>query len=169
MGKFYFENEWNAILEEQRETLEYTAFNKEVALELGLMIIEIAKNKYHDSVAIRIIEDEGVIFSYKMEGTSGENDWWMDRKLAVSRVSKISSLETYVKSELKLLEPFWTTREANFATCGGCVPIFLKGGKSSAYHVLVSGLPHEKDHQLIIDAICKQLGKEVKSLFKLEL
>ncbi len=166
MEDFYFEEFWEDVLQKQRSILKYPSFNRDTAFELGLLIVEIAKTVYKKSVAIRIIEDETIIFSYKMDGTSSENDWWMDRKYATSRWSGLSSLETFVKARLKKIDTFWEGRIDNFAICGGCYPIELINGKKSPYTILVSGLPHHLDHQIMADAMATQLQKEIPSLVK---
>ncbi len=164
MEDFYFEEHWEKVLDEQKKILRYKSFTREKALELGLLIIEIAKTKYKDAVAIRILEDETVIFSYKMPGTSSENDWWMDRKYATFRKSGLSSFETFVKVHVKKINPFWEDRIDNFAICGGCTPIILEDGTKSPYTLLVSGLPHHLDHQIMMDAMARQIQVEIPSL-----
>ena len=52
----------------------------------------------------------------------------------------------------------------NFAACGGCFPVFRQDGKAPCCHVLVSGLRHQEDHQVIADAMAWQLGKTIPSV-----
>ena len=82
MGEFEWKPQWIEILAGQEQALRYSRFTREMALELGLKIVQLVKEKYHDNAAVRIVEDQTTIFAYKMPGTSLENDWWMDRKLA---------------------------------------------------------------------------------------
>lgn len=163
MGAFHWEKEWVDILREQEDILHYESFTREDALALGLKIAELAKEKYHGNAAIRILEDGMTVFAYKMPGSSPENDWWAGKKLAVSRQSGTSSLRAYVEAEAGLREAFWLARPDNYAACGGCFPIKMKSGPSWAC-VLVSGLEHYEDHQVIADAMAWQLGKEVPSI-----
>lgn len=162
--KIYWEPEWPAIIAQQEALLRYETFTRDMALELGLKIRQLAEEKYHNSAAIRIIEDGVTIFAYKMPGTDRENDWWMDRKLATSRLTGTSSLRAYVDAEAGLREPEWEDRAGNFAACGGCFPIMRKDGKAPIHHVLVSGMPHQDDHQIMVDAMSWQLGIEVPSI-----
>lgn len=161
MGAFYWEESWIDILAGQEQKLRYSEFTRETALELGLKIIQLAKETYHKSPAMRIVEDGTVIFAYKMAKTSSENDWWMDRKLAVSRMTGMSSLRSYVESEAGLLHPGWLERPENFAACGGCIPVFPADGSAPYIHVLASGMDHFEDHQIIADAMAWQLGVEI--------
>ncbi len=164
MGKFYWEETWPDIIAKQEETLRFSEFNRETVLELGMNIIKLAKETYNKSVAIRIVEDGTVTFAYKMTGTSSENDWWMDRKLATSRLTGKSSLRSYVDAESGRADAGWAGREDNFATCGGCFPVFMKDGRAPFAHVLVSNLEHQADHQIIADAMALLLGVEIPSV-----
>lgn len=162
MGNFYWEKHWAPILAEQEKLLRYSEFTREMALELGLAILKSAQETYHKSAAIRIIEDGTVIFAYKMAGTSSENDWWMDRKLAVSRMTGMSSLRSYVEAEQSEPRPEWIARPDNYATCGGCFPVFPAEGQTPWAYVLVSGMDHQEDHQIIADAMAEQLNVTIK-------
>ena len=164
MGAFEWKPAWPKIVKQQEETLRYGEFSRVMALELGLKIRELAAEQYHGAAAIRILEDGMVVFSFKMAGTSAENDWWMDRKLAVSRMTGVSSLRAYVESEAGLRQAEWAARPDNFAACGGCFPVFRQDGKAPCCHVLVSGLRHQEDHQVIADAMAWQLGKTIPSV-----
>lgn len=162
MGTFYWQEQWLDILSEQEHLLCYPEFTRKTALDLGLEILKLAQETYRKSAAIRIVEDGTTIFAYKMEGTSLENDWWMDKKLAVSRMTGMSSLRSYVEAESGRLSPEWLKRPDNFAACGGCFPIFSADGQAPWAHVLVSGMEHYEDHQIIADAMAIQRNQTIK-------
>ena len=163
MEEFYMEADWPQKIAQQEEILRYAAFTRQQALELGLTIVELAKNKYKKGAAIRIVEDNTVIFEYKMETTNPENDWWMGKNLAVSLQTGTRSLRAYVEGKTGLRKPFWEARPENYAACGGCFPVIMVSGEIFA-RVLVSGMDHAEDHQIIADAMAIQLHKEIPSL-----
>ena len=165
MEEFYMESDWPEKIARQEEILRYPTFTRKQALELGLCIAELAEKKYQKGAAIRIVEDNTVIFEYKMETTNPENDWWMGKKLAVSLQTGTSSLRAYVEGKAGLREAFWLKRPENYAACGGCFPVIMESGEIFA-RVLVSGMAHEEDHQIIADAMSIQLGKEAPSIIK---
>ena len=68
MEEFYMEADWPEKIARQEEILRYTTFTRKQALELGLKIAELAEKKYKKGAAIRIIEDNAVIFEYKVDG-----------------------------------------------------------------------------------------------------
>lgn len=164
MGTFYWEEQWVDILAEQECQLRYPEFTRKTALDLGIKILQMAQESYGKSAAIRIVEDGTTIFAYKMEGTSSENDWWMDKKLSVSRMTGMSSLRSYVEAQSGHLCPEWEERPNNFATCGGCFPVFLTSGQKPWAYVLVSGMEHYEDHQIIADAMASQLNKTIRRI-----
>lgn len=166
MKNFHSEDAWNEILKTQENRLQYETFTRKQALELGLLIAEIAEKKYNGSVAVRIVEDETDIFAYKMEGATLEADWWMTNKLAASRLTGMSSLRALTASRAGELNPDWKVREENFFVCGGCIPIFMKQGEKTFAYVMVSGMEHWADHQVIADAMAKQLGVEIPEIKK---
>ena len=163
MGEFYYEPQWLEILKEQEEKLRFDVFTREDALDIGLRIIRLAKEKYHGNAAICIMEDDTVVFACKMPGTNMENDWWMRRKLNVSKATGISSLRAYVEIESGLREASWQGREGAFAACGGCMPVLMRQGGVFAY-IMVSNLEHHVDHQLIADAIAEHLNVTIGSI-----
>lgn len=166
MKNFYTEESWNEILKEQEKVLIYETFTRQQALELGLLIAELAEKKYGGSVAIRIVEDETDIFAYKMEGATLEADWWMTNKLAASRFTGMSSLRALTASRAGEVAPEWKVREENFFVCGGCIPVFMKDGGRTFAYVMVSGMEHWDDHQVIAAAMAKQLGVEIPEIKK---
>ena len=156
--------EWLDIIKTHEETLRAESLSAKDCMKLGGIIARIAEEKFQKSVAIRIITNGQVTFSFLMEGTSNYNNWWMDKKLNTCRMSGVSSIRTLVEvaEGLRPMEPEFEIAN-NFALCGGCFPLKNAAGKIIAY-VLTSGLPHECDHQLIADSLSEFLGKEVPSI-----
>lgn len=163
MGDFSREDTWLPILRAQEERLRFDRFGAEEALAVGLNIVRLAKEQNRGSVAICIVQDDAVLFSYKMPGTTVENDWWMFRKINASKATGVSSLRAYLEIEAGLRTPTWAGREGSFVACGGCMPVFLRAGESGAY-IAVSGLAHNVDHQLIADAVAATLGASIESV-----
>lgn len=164
MGKFVWKPAWVEILSEQERSLRYDSFTKETAEELGNKIIELVKINNWGNVAVRIVIDNAIVYSYKMPGTNDENDWWMDQKLAVSRCAGCSSMRAYVEIEAGLWDAFSEERPSRFVLCGGCFPVLMKKAFPPKAFVMVSGLEHYQDHQVIADAMAWQLQKDIPSI-----
>jgi uncharacterized protein (UPF0303 family) len=163
MGKFIREPEWLSIIEDQEQRLRFDSFNREIALDIGLRILRLNEEKYHGNLSCAIMEDDLVIFSYMMPGTTIENSAWMFRKRNVSKATGLSSLRAYLEIEDGLREETWRGREEAFVACGGCFPVLMNKGDTYAY-ITVSGLEHHEDHQIIADAIAEHLNVSIGSI-----
>ena len=63
----------------QEENLIFKSFSNKDALEIGLLIIEAAK-EFDKPVAINIVKNGQSIFHYAMDNTSPDQDLWIKRK-----------------------------------------------------------------------------------------
>ena len=157
----FYKPEWLEILQAQEEILRVEQMPAEDCLKLGLIMNRLAKEVYHCPGAFRVITGGQTTFAYLMAGTSTNNEWWMSKKLNTCRMSGVSSLRTLVEvaEGLRPLEPEFEN-ENDFALCGGCFPLRNASGRLLGY-ALCSGLPHQRDHQLIADALAELLGREI--------
>lgn len=163
--KFHeYKSEWLEILRKQEEILRVEKMTADDALELGMIMIRRAKECVGKPAAVRVITGGQTTFSFLMEGTSTNNEWWMNKKLSASRLSGVSSILTLVEVAMGLrpMEPEYE-KENDFALCGGCFPIKNAAGKVIGY-AQSSGMPHECDHQLIADALAEYLNVEIGSI-----
>lgn len=141
----------------------FPAFSNEDALALGLKIVEKAKQR-GVAVAIDITVNGTELFHYAMKGTNMRQAMWIKRKQNMVQVSQVSSLHAgqFLQSEGKDLWKDWRLNEADYAILGGGFPITLAGtGIIGA--AACSGLPHEQDHQLLVDAISEMLGIDLNT------
>lgn len=159
-----YNKEWLPILAEHEDKLRTESMNSDQALQLGVTMVRIAKEKYEKPAAMRVILGGHTVFSFHMDGTSMNNDWWMDKKLNTCRSTGVSSIRSLVEvaEGMRALEPEFEN-EGDYALCGGCFPLRNAAGKLLGW-VLASGLPHECDHQLIADSLSEYLGVQVGSI-----
>jgi len=159
-----YQKEWLPILVAHEEKLRTEALSSDDALALGTIMVRLAKEKYRKPVAMRVILGGHTAFSFHMDGTSLNNDWWMDKKLNTCRMTGVSSIRSLVEvaEGLRALEKEFET-EGDYALCGGCFPLRNQAGKLLGY-VLASGMPHECDHQLIADSLSEFLNIPVDSI-----
>jgi len=159
-----YSESWLEILRDQEAKLRMESLSADEALKIGMIMYRLAKEKYLKPISIRIITGGQTTFSFLMEGTSTNNEWWMDKKLSASRLSGVSSILTLVEVAMGLrpMEPEYE-KENDFALCGGCFPIKNAAGKVIGY-AQSSGMPHECDHQLIADALAEYLNVEIGSI-----
>lgn len=146
-----------AILEMQEEILQFAHFTNGDAWEVGIAIVTEARRR-NLPVAVSIRLNNGyTVFQYGFDGTNLDNERWMTRKNNTVKVKEMSSLRAYtlLQAEGRTLED-WFLNPAEFAVCGGGFPIRVEEvGVIGA--ILVSGLEHAADHDLIVKCISKYL------------
>ncbi|MDO4521991.1 MAG: heme-degrading domain-containing protein [Eubacteriales bacterium] len=146
-----------SMLEMQEEILQFTHFTNEDAWELGQhLVAEIHRRKLPVAVTIRL-NNGYTLFRYAAEGTNLHNEHWMQRKFNTVKTLEHSSLHTCMmlrKNEESLAD--WFLDERDYAAVGGGFPIRVEEvGVIGA--IIVSGLPHMSDHDLIIKTLSRYL------------
>jgi uncharacterized protein (UPF0303 family) len=142
-----------AELEAQEAELQFEAFSNEDALELGLAIVERARDR-DLSVTVDISRAGQQLLHCACAGTSADNDQWIIRKSrAVLRFGHSSML---IGVRLKLsglgLEEKSCVSPLEYSAHGGSFPVILRG-TGIVGTITVSGLPQEDDHALVVECI----------------
>jgi len=102
-------------------------------------------------LAVAICLEDVKIFQTFLYGTSDVNEIWVQRK--INTVNAISHSTLYLRAVLDkgaYAELALNNHIGELAACGGGVPV-LKEGKIYAI-IIVSGLPHEEDHAVIMNS-----------------
>lgn len=149
------------ILKKQEEILQFDSFNNEDAWKLGCLMVEEVKKRGIDlSICIRKINGN-IIFQYVTEGTSLNNQKWMQRKFNTVAYMEASSMRSTVISNIsgEVIATHGLS-ETDYKLCGGGFPIRIKNS-GLVMVVTVSNLPHEEDHDFIICCLEKYLGVSV--------
>ncbi|WP_145950093.1 heme-degrading domain-containing protein [Paenibacillus sp. Y412MC10] len=143
-----YEEKFERVMQEE-ETLQYTTFSNENALELGQKLIDLAKEA-GQSIAIDITKHGVQIFHYLMTGTTQINNEWLERKRRIVSLSNHSSF--YVEIEGALSGIAYNEDTSIYGPYGGGFPIIVRGCGIIGI-VTVSGLTSEEDHDLIVKAL----------------
>lgn len=155
------EKYWLPIVIQQESALVFKQFHHEDALNIGLIIARRAHDYYCENVSVKIVFNAMTVFSYMMEYTSLEHEWWMLRKANTLFRTQVSSLRAFLEFEYGIREKAgWCENIGNYAICGGCFPLFVANEGLCGYFA-ISGLKHFYDHQLIVDALSEYLHVEV--------
>jgi len=163
MGQFYFKKEWLPILISHEKDLVFSSFKRKDAFDIGVDIVKLAKEKYKGNISVCIYEEDMLIFSHKMQGTNIENDKWMFRKMNVSKAMGMSSIRALVEIERGLCDASWSDNDNSFIACGGCYLVNVEDNEPYIL-ILVSGLEHYLDHQIIVDAVSGKLNITLPSI-----
>jgi uncharacterized protein (UPF0303 family) len=143
----------NKTEKEVIKKIELDSFSNQIALEMGMKIIDLAKSR-NQHIAVEICRLNHTVFIYVDDDLPVDKHNWLRRKANVAKQFEESSLS--VKNDLKegnmTLEKTFGLDEKDFLAKGGSIPIFIKNAGMIAT-ITVSGLHDEEDHKIIIDAL----------------
>lgn len=144
--------------EKQEQLLQFEHFSNVDALELGIKLIEQAK-KLGVTPVFDITINGYKVFRYGFEGTNQHNDMWLKRKANTVNTLHMSSIRAGALLEYreKKIDVDWLLSPYDYTCSGGGFPVRIKG-TGVIGSVCCSGLPQEKDHQLIVDTLCDYLS-----------
>lgn len=146
-------------MQAEQELYVFDSFDNTAAFELGKVLIERALDYAHiKPMAFRIVFDDLAVFQYHMQGTSLFNKGWMDRKQHTVTRTHAPSLRALIEKELFGIKEKWQTMDDYYAFVGGAFPINIKNEYRGM--VIVSGLPHLLDHEMLVKSLAQFLGKK---------
>jgi uncharacterized protein (UPF0303 family) len=153
-----------AIITVQERELQFSRFDQDAAWQLGLRLRELALSRKF-SVAIDVRRFGQPLFYTVLGRTSPDNAEWVRRKSNVvarfHRSSYAIGLELQQKSA-SLFDEYGLPL-SDYTPHGGSFPISVTnaGVIGSA---TVSGLPQRADHELVVEALCAELGRNYADL-----
>ena len=114
-------------------------------------------------MTIDIRRGEQQLFHAAMEGTSADNDAWIERKTAVVRRFGHSSLYVGIDCAVAGESPEERYRldPLRYSAHGGAFPISVRG-VGVVGTVTVSGLPQVEDHQLVVSVLRDFIGEDTR-------
>lgn len=147
-------------LENEHSSLRFETFNSDMAITIGLRLLERAKEE-NLSITIDICMGKQQLFHCALEGTNEENDRWVIRKNRVALKFQKSSyyISLLLKSNNTTIEEHYHLDSQDYAAYGGAYPIMDMEGKALGT-ITVSGLPDHEDHRVVTDAIKWFLNKK---------
>lgn len=147
------------IVRAQEALLRFDHFNSRDAWDLGKFMVEQALAENIDiSICIRKLNGY-ILFQYGSEGTSLNNQAWMERKFNTVMHTERSSLGMYISSKLTGEDVSVHGLDSkSYVFCGGGFPIYVQGVGTIAV-LTVSNLPHVEDHKFITNCLSKYLIK----------
>jgi len=141
------------------ERLQFTTFSHDDAWMLGARLRDLALSR-GQAITIDIALGEQRLFHCALPGTSAHNDVWIERKKRTVREFGASSylvglrfpiLDNHALEAAPWMDPM------QFSGHGGGFPLAIRG-VGVVGTIAVSGLPHEIDHGLIVEALTAHLG-----------
>ncbi len=147
------------IVREQEALLRFEHFNSRDAWDLGkLMVEEAIAEQAEMAICIRKLNGY-ILFQYGSDGTSLNNQAWMQRKFNTVMLNERSSLGMYISSKITGEDVSVHGLDSkSYVFCGGGFPIYVQDVGTVAV-VTVSNLPHVEDHRFVTNCLSKYLNK----------
>lgn len=140
--------------------LRFRQFTHDDAWKLGTMLVESARAQ-NLPIAIDITRNGQQLFHAALQGSTADNDAWIQRKIRT--VMRFNHSSMYVSLQRKLdgrsLGEVSFVDEKDFAAAGGAFPIHVAGA-GIVGAIAVSGLPQLDDHRFVVAAIRQYLRAE---------
>ena len=142
-----------AEVEQQERELVLTRFSHDVAWQLGCLLVELATERGL-AVTVDVRKGPQQVFHAAREGTTPDNDSWVQRKVRVVERFGASSYLTGLRARAKG-DDFNTKHQLplqEYAAHGGAFPVRVEGVGIVGV-VTVSGLAQADDHALVVEAL----------------
>jgi uncharacterized protein (UPF0303 family) len=146
------------LLAEER-ILKLQSLSNSDAIEIGQIAVTLGiKRKL--PIAIEIRMGDWIVFHASLEGSKPENDWWINRKVAVVMLNQHSTMFERVSAEERGVD--WhlengVTAETH-AVHGGALPLITDEGFKGI--LIISGLPQVEDHLLAVEVLTEYLARK---------
>ncbi|GLU34727.1 heme-degrading domain-containing protein [Trinickia caryophylli] len=148
----------------QEQALVFPRFDAARAWQLGAYLHEVATARSL-ALAIDVSTFGQTLFFSSLEGATPDNAAWVRRKRSVVEHFRRSSYAIGLRMQRAgtTLADKHGLPVAEYAAHGGAFPIALAGAGVIGC-VTVSGLPQRADHELVVEALCAELGEDYTKL-----
>lgn len=148
----------------QERLLHWPRFDADLAWKLGCLLRDRAIER-KAPIVIDVRRFGQPLFYAAIEGSTPDNaDWARRKNNAVARFHRSTyGLSLMLQSQKTTLADKFGLPLAEYAAHGGAFPITVLG-TGVIGSVTISGLPQREDHELVVQAICSQLGVDYKNV-----
>ena len=157
-GNFTLEN----LLREEK-VLSLSSLNNNDAIEIGEIATTLGtQRKLPIAVEVRI--GDWIVFHASLQGSKPENDWWINRKVAVVKLKQHSTMYERVSAEERGVD--WhkenNLQDETHAIHGGALPLITDEGFKGI--LIISGLPQVEDHLFAVEVLTEFLARKGEEL-----
>jgi len=150
------------LLEEEL-ILKLPSLSNSDAVEIGKIATTLG-NQRRVPVAIQVRIGDWTVFHASLEGSKPENDWWINRKVAVVMLKQHSTMFERVSAEERGVD--WhkenKVQDETHAIHGGALPLITDEGFKGI--LIISGLPQVEDHLFAVEVLTEFLARKGEEL-----
>ena len=157
-GNFTSEN----LLREEK-VLSLSSLTNNDAIEIGEIATTLGKQRKLP-IAIEVRIGDWIVFHASLQGSKPENDWWINRKVAVVKLRQHSTMYERVSAEERGVD--WhkenNLQDETHAIHGGALPLITDEGFKGI--LIISGLPQVEDHLFAVEVLTEFLARKGEEL-----
>jgi uncharacterized protein (UPF0303 family) len=150
------------LLEEEK-ILKLSSLTNTDAIEIGEIATTLG-NQRKVPIAIQVRIGGWIVFHASLEGSKPENDWWINRKVAVVMLKQHSTMYERVSAEERGVD--WhkenNVQDETHAIHGGALPLITGEGFNGI--LIISGLPQVEDHLFAVEVLTEFLARKGEEL-----
>jgi uncharacterized protein (UPF0303 family) len=146
------------LLAEER-FLKLPSLSNTDAIEIGQIALTLGSQRKLP-IAIEVRIGDWIVFHASLEGSKTENDFWINRKVAVVRLKQHSTMYERVSAEERGVN--WhkenNLQDETHAIHGGALPLTTDEGFKGI--LIISGLPQVEDHLFAVEVLTEFLARK---------
>ena len=148
---------------DEEQILRLASLSNSDAVEIGEIATQIGKAR-NLPIAVQVRIGEWIVYHASLEGSKPENDWWINRKVAVVMLRKHSTMYERVFAEERGVD--WhkenNLEDDTYAIHGGAIPLNTNEGYKGI--LIISGLPQVEDHLFAVEVLTEFLARKGEEL-----
>ena len=153
----------SANLLREEKVLSLSSLTNNDAIEIGEIATTLGKQRKLP-IAIEVRIGDWIVFHASLQGSKPENDWWINRKVAVVKLKQHSTMYERVSAEERGVD--WhkenNVPDETHAIHGGALPLITDEGFEGI--LIISGLPQVEDHLFAVEVLTEFLARKGEEL-----
>ena len=133
------------------------------AVEIGNIATTLG-NQRKVPIAIQVRIGDWIVFHASLQGSKPENEWWINRKVAIVMLKQHSTMYERVFAEERGVD--WhkenNLQDETHAIHGGAIPLITNEGFKGI--LIISGLPQVEDHLFAVEVLTELLARKGEEL-----
>ena len=148
---------------EEEQILKLPSLTNSDAVKIGEIATTFG-NKRRGPVTVQVRIGNWIVYHASLEGSKLENDWWINRKVAVVLLKQHSTMYERVSAEERGVD--WheenNLQDETHAIHGGALPLITDEGFKGI--LIISGLPQVEDHLFAVEVLTEFLARKGEEL-----
>ena len=144
---------------DEEQILKLPSLTNNDAIEIGQIAVTLGSQR-NLPIAIEVRISDWIVFHASLEGSKPENDWWINRKVAVVMLNQHSTMFERVSAEERGVD--WHQEngvtDETHAIHGGALPLITEEGFKGIF--IISGLSQVEDHLLAVEVLTEFLARK---------